>query len=277
VKNSFLKLSLSWKKWIEDNILRGCTIDSMVDVMSLNGFQRSDALALIAEATNELAIPSSIRQGDLPLSASGLNIDGRHLNVLMTLDSPKIALFEQVLSEQECDELVRLSQHRLKKSTIVNSQDGSTDIIEDRSSSGTYFNVREDEFISSIDERLSVLTSMPVEHGEGLQVIQYLPGGEYKAHFDYFPPNEPGSTTHLKQGGQRVCTVVIYLNDVTAGGQTRFPTLGLDIWPKKGSALLFSYCNAEGDLDARTLHAGMPVIQGEKWIATKWVRAKPYA
>ena len=249
----------------------------MVDVMSLNGFQRSDALALIAEATNELAIPSSIRQGDLPLSASGLNIDGRHLNVLMTLDSPKIALFEQVLSEQECDELVRLSQHRLKKSTIVNSQDGSTDIIEDRSSSGTYFNVREDEFISSIDERLSVLTSMPVEHGEGLQVIQYLPGGEYKAHFDYFPPNEPGSTTHLKQGGQRVCTVVIYLNDVTAGGQTRFPTLGLDIWPKKGSALLFSYCNAEGDLDARTLHAGMPVIQGEKWIATKWVRAKPYA
>jgi prolyl 4-hydroxylase len=268
---------VSWKQWIEDNIQRGCTIDSMVDVMSLNGFQRSDALALLAEATNELAIPSSLRQGDLPLSASGLNIDGRHLNVLMTLDSPKIALFEQVLSEQECDELVRLSQYRLKKSTTVNSQDGSTDIIEDRSSSGTYFNVREDEFISSIDERLSVLTSMPVEHGEGLQVIQYLPGGEYKAHFDYFPPNEPGSTTHLKQGGQRVCTVVIYLNDVTAGGQTRFPTLGLDIWPKKGSALLFSYCNAEGDLDARTLHAGMPVIQGEKWIATKWVRARPYA
>ena len=195
----------------------------------------------------------------------------------MTVDSPDIALFDQFLSEDECDELVRMSQYRLKRSTTVNPQDGSTDVIGDRSSSGTYFNVRENEFISRIDERLSVLSSWPVEHGEGLQVIHYLPGGEYKAHFDYFPPNDLGSAVHLKQGGQRACTVVMYLNDVKRGGQTRFPALGLDIWPKKGSALRFSYCNAEGELDARTLHAGMPVIEGEKWIATKWIRVRPYS
>jgi prolyl 4-hydroxylase len=274
---AFPKLSLAWKQWMEVNILRGCSIDSMVDAMTSQGFQRPDALALIDETTNELATRSSLRQGEILEYASELTVNGRHLKVLMNLDSPNIALIGQVLSEEECDELVRLSRHRLKRSTTVNALNGSTDVIADRGSSGTYFNVCEDEFIRRIDERLSILTSMPVEHGEGLQVIQYLPGGEYKAHFDYFPPEEPGSATHLKQGGQRVCTVVMYLNDVAAGGQTRFPSLGLDIWPKKGSALRFTYCDAEGNLDARTLHAGMPVIHGEKWIATKWIRAKAYA
>ena len=116
----------------------------------------------------------------------------------------------------------------------------------------------------------------PVENGEGLQILHYRKGGEYRPHFDYFPPEDPGSQAHLKRGGQRVSTMVIYLSAVEDGGGTNFPEIGLTGIPKKGSAVYFEYCNQDGAIDPLTLHAGMPVLAGEKWIATKWVRQFKY-
>ena len=69
---------------------------------------------------------------------------------------------------------------------------------------------------------------------------------------------------------------MIYLNNPVAGGGTGFPRIGLEIAPVKGNAVLFSYLLPDGTLDERTLHAGLPVIEGEKWIATKWLRERPY-
>jgi putative prolyl 4-hydroxylase alpha subunit len=77
-------------------------------------------------------------------------------------------------------------------------------------------------------------------------------------------------------GGQRIGTVVMYLNDVPEGGETAFPDIGFSAKPIKGSAVYFEYQNADGQLDYRCLHAGMPVIRGDKWIMTKWLRERPY-
>jgi prolyl 4-hydroxylase len=77
-------------------------------------------------------------------------------------------------------------------------------------------------------------------------------------------------------GGQRVATLVIYLNEVAGGGDTVFPRIGLAIKPRSGCGVYFEYCNAAGELDERCLHAGAPVSNGEKWIATKWLRQRPY-
>ena len=134
----------------------------------------------------------------------------------------------------------------------------------------------ENPFIARLDRRIAEVMNWPVENGEGLQILNYQIGGEYKAHFDYFAPADPGSQVHLAHGGQRVSTLVMYLNEVEAGGETVFPDIGLSVVPKKGSAVYFEYCNSLGQVDPLSLHSGMPVIQGEKWIATKWMRQRRY-
>ena len=114
----------------------------------------------------------------------------------------------------------------------------------------------------------------PVENGEGLQILQYRPGAEYKPHYDYFDPNEPGTPTILKRGGQRVATVVMYLSEPAKGGGTTFPDVGLEVAPKRGNAVFFSYDRPHPS--THTLHGGAPVIEGEKWIATKWLRERRF-
>lgn len=116
---------------------------------------------------------------------------------------------------------------------------------------------------------------MPVNHGEGIQILNYANGGEYKPHFDYLPDNE-GGQANMQKGGQRIITIIMYLNNVITGGATIFPEINLNIYPKKGSALYFSYYSTNGEVDPLTLHGGSPVIVGEKWIATKWIREQPY-
>ena len=116
----------------------------------------------------------------------------------------------------------------------------------------------------------------PLENGEGLQILNYQVGAEYKVHFDYFDPANSANKIHLAHGGQRVSTLVIYLNDVESGGETLFPEVKLSVEPTKGSAVYFEYCNSSGQVDAKSLNGGLPVTAGEKWIATKWMRQRPY-
>jgi prolyl 4-hydroxylase len=212
----------------------------------------------------------------LPRDVRRIQTADREVLVAMRIEQPEVALFENLLSTEECDELMELSRVKLKQSTIVDPQTGKYEVIQDRSSYGTFFNVNETPFIAKLDARIAAVMNWPVENGEGLQILNYKIGGEYKPHFDYFPPEHPGSAEHIANGGQRVSTLIIYLNDVDAGGDTIFPPLGLAIRPKKGSAVYFEYVNQEGEIDPHTLHGGAPVTHGEKWIATKWMRAGKY-
>jgi prolyl 4-hydroxylase len=110
----------------------------------------------------------------------------------------------------------------------------------------------------------------PVERGEGLQILRYRPGAQYQPHHDYFDPARPGTPRILERGGQRVGTVVMYLNTPERGGATTFPDAGLSVGPTRGSAVFFSYDRPHPA--TRTLHGGAPVLAGEKWVATKWLR-----
>jgi prolyl 4-hydroxylase len=109
-----------------------------------------------------------------------------------------------------------------------------------------------------------------------LQILHYGLRGEYLPHHDYFDPVDPGTPVILKTGGQRVATLVMYLNTPEEGGATHFPELDLEVKARKGSAVYFEYMNKVGQIDSRSLHAGMPVLAGEKWIATKWLRQSNY-
>jgi len=198
-------------------------------------------------------------------------IDGHVLRVTMGTDEPVVRVLEGMLTAEECDALVAEARPRLQRSLTVNV-DGRHQTDERRTSQGMFFGIGETPLIQRIEQRIARLLDMPVEHGEGLQILHYLPGQEYEPHYDWFDPTHPGFTAITARGGQRVASVVMYLNTPEEGGGTSFPKLGLTVTALRGSAVYFAY---EGG-DESSLHAGMPVIRGEKWIATKWLRERPY-
>ena len=240
----------------------------------------SDAVDLAIDVA--IAPDAVARQPSRPLSMqlaempNTLDTPDRAVEMLFVIESPRVVLFGNLLSDDECDLLISQSRDKLQRSSVVNVSTGAYDIHPHRTSSGTYFKRGENELLRRIEKRIAELVDCPIEQGEPIQVLHYEPGGEYKPHFDYFDPAHPGNKEVLAQGGQRIGTLIMYLNDVTSGGSTVFPEIGLDVLPRKGHAVYFAYCGEARALDARTLHGGSPVGSGEKWIATKWFRQQPY-
>ena len=151
---------------------------------------------------------------------------------------------------------------------------GGQEVNADRTSAGMFFARSENPLVQRIEARIARLLDWPLDHGEGLQVLHYPPGAEYKPHYDYFDPAEPGTPTLLRRGGQRVATLILYLNTPEAGGGTVFPDAHMQVAAQRGNAVFFSYDRPHPD--TRSLHGGAPVLQGEKWIATKWLRERTF-
>jgi prolyl 4-hydroxylase len=200
----------------------------------------------------------------------------REVHMLFALTAPRIVLFGNLLSAEECEQMIEMSRGKLARSSVVNNETGAYDIHPHRTSDGTYFDRGENDLIRRIEQRIADLVQYPEENGEPIQILHYKPGGEYKPHYDYFDPRQPGNEQVLTQGGQRIATLVMYLNDVETGGSTVFPEVGIDVLPRRGNAVYFAYCSETGALDSRSLHGGSPVGGGEKWIATKWFRERQY-
>jgi prolyl 4-hydroxylase len=145
-----------------------------------------------------------------------------------------------------------------------------------RNSEGMFFRLEETPFIASLDRRVSQIMGMPVSHGEGLQVLRYGPGTQSTPHFDFLAASNPANQQSIARSGQRVSSLVIYLNDVPGGGETAFPEAGLSVCARRGSAVFFEYCDSRSQVDPLSLHAGAPVTSGEKWALTKWMRQRPF-
>ncbi|QFY43244.1 2-oxoglutarate-dependent dioxygenase [Candidatus Methylospira mobilis] len=275
----------AWHDWIVTNLRRGCNRQSMIESMVQAQFDAafaSTCIECIAKdmkngASSRLS-PSEPYRYEAGRIASGniIALSDFTVKVAFRLNRPDVVLLEGFMSNAECDELVALSRQKLLPSTIVDPQSGDTKIIAARSSEGTYFQRGENELVRRLERRMSELMNWPVERGEGIQILYYRVGAEYRPHFDYFPVQDPGSAPHLAKGGQRVATLVMYLNDVADGGGTFFPNIGLNVTPLCGSALYFAYANSMSQVDPATLHGGSPVLAGEKWIATKWLRQNQY-
>ncbi|WP_145927215.1 2OG-Fe(II) oxygenase [Jeongeupia sp. USM3] len=280
-------LSPDWQGWITENLQRGCTPMSLVEVMVEKNFDPMFANAVVfqlsSSGTPQPAQPSQPATNGYRYEAPRFNHEGnvirtadRDVRIVSRIGQPVIAVLDGLLSHEECDELIRQSERKLQRSTIVDPQTGKHEVIADRTSFGTFFTLNENDFIARLDARIAAVMNWPIENGEGIQILNYKTAGEYKPHYDYFPTADPGSAAHLANGGQRVSTMVMYLNDVDTGGETIFPELGVSVAPKKGSAVYFEYTNSHGEVDPLTLHGGAPVRDGEKWIATKWMRQRRF-
>ncbi|KQQ84561.1 proline dioxygenase [Xanthomonas sp. Leaf131] len=213
-------------------------------------------------------VPAVLQDND----ASLLDLGDRQVRVLVSLLLPRVVVLGDFLSNAECDALIALAQPRLARSRTVDNVNGAQIVHAARTSDSMCLQLGQDALCQRIEARIARLLDWPVDHGEGLQVLRYATGAEYQPHYDYFDPANAGTPVLLQAGGQRVASLVMYLNTPERGGATRFPEAHLDVAAVKGNAVFFSYDRPHPM--TRSLHAGAPVLAGEKWVATKWLRER---
>jgi prolyl 4-hydroxylase len=198
-------------------------------------------------------------------------------------DSPRAFLYKKLLSDEECAYLINNAKERMTKSTVVDSATGKSMDSDVRTSTGSFYSRGQDEVIRRIEKRLSHISFLPVDNGEGLQILHYVNGQQYKPHEDFF---HDSVNARPENGGQRVATVLMYLTTPEEGGETVFPKAqikttgpgwsdcakeGLAVKATKGDALLFYSLKPNGETDPTSMHGSCPTLKGEKWSATKWI------
>lgn len=209
---------------------------------------------------------------------------------------PRAFHLHDVMSPEECDELLELARPRVRRSTVIDSVTGESKIDPIRTSEQCFLNRGKFPLVTMLENRLARITMLPPYHGEDLQVLKYGVGQKYDAHHDVGELDSKSGAQLAAEGGHRVATVLLYLTDVEEGGETHFPLEGreglerlrrghidyktceggLRVAPRAGDALLFWNVHPNATLDKRALHGGCPVVRGEKWVATKWIRDKSF-
>jgi prolyl 4-hydroxylase len=272
------------RQWIVEQAQAGHSAESVLKSMLASGWAEDVAVEAMESTLRGHLESQAVAQGlsaavrvpDAKLDESPLYLDAgdRRVHVLQAMYEPRIVVFGDLLSHEECDELIQIATPRMARSLTVAIKTGGEEVNADRTSNGMFFQRGENDLVTRIETRIAHLLDWPMENGEGLQILHYTPGTEYKPHYDYFDPNEPGTPTILRRGGQRVATIVMYLSEPEKGGGTTFPDIHMEVSPKRGNAVFFSYERPHPS--TKTLHGGAPVLAGEKWIATKWLRERKF-
>jgi prolyl 4-hydroxylase len=212
--------------------------------------RRRQALALVE--TMKLdgeGNPGSAPQGE-PLSAS-----------------PAITLFPRLFTAGECEYLRQLAEPLFAPSTVF---DSSRRLVRDpirTSDGGTIHWLIEDPAVHALNRRLAAATGTSAEQGEAIQILRYRPGQQYHPHLDFVRVSE----------NDRVLTALVYLNHDYAGGETCFVKTGLKVKGRTGDVLVFRNAAPDGGPDPMAEHAGLPVANGTKYLASRWIRAKRWA
>jgi prolyl 4-hydroxylase len=181
--------------------------------------------------------------------------------------SPDIILVERLLAPEECKYLISLAEPRVQPAYVGNEASGGRRLDPMRSSYDSCFGPGEEDLVlHRINRRIARATGTKYEWGEPLHILRYLPGQEYRRHMD----------TIAGAANQRFWTALVYLNDGYKGGETDFPRLDIRVEGAAGDALLFCSLDKNGRPDPLTEHAGLPVTQGVKWLATRWIRQSAY-
>lgn len=179
---------------------------------------------------------------------------------------PVIKVFRKLLSAHECDYLIALAEPQLQPSFVINPNTGRRMPHPVRTSMGMNFGpTSEDLVVRRLNERLARVSDTDVACGEPLHVLRYTPGQEYRPHNDALPG----------EMNQRDWTVLVYLNSGYRGGGTQFDRIGVEFAGGPGDALIFRNVDAVGQPEPLTRHAGLPVLDGVKWLATRWIRRNP--
>lgn len=187
--------------------------------------------------------------------------------------SPAIRACESFIEPAWCVHLKALAQPLLQPAQVYDFRERQLRRDPMRSNCNAAFTVADtDLIVQLIRARIARAAGVPQDHLEPPEVLNYRPGEQYRLHVDFFHPSVPHFADIIRERGQRTQTLLIYLNEDYAGGETEFPKLGIKFRGRCGEALLFENVNAAGDGDMRTAHAGTPVASGQKWLFSQWIR-----
>ena len=186
---------------------------------------------------------------------------------------PRVRVFEGLVSPAVCDWIVAHARGRLQPAVVYNGAQGAG-VSRTRTNSAAELTLHDGDLMAqAVRERLAAAAGLPVMHMEAPQVLHYTVGQQFVPHVDFFDAANASEAVEMAEGGQRVATALLYLNDEgLEGGETEFPRLGFNYRGRKGDALVFFNVDAAGQPDRRTLHAGLPPTRGEKWLLSQWFR-----
>jgi prolyl 4-hydroxylase len=205
---------------------------------------------------------------EAPVAASILRQAG-----VQRIPSPKLTLFvrRDFLSAELCAALIAQIDAVRRPSTIA---DATGDDGFRTSETGDLD--ADDPVVREVEAAITALTGLDPAHGEPLQGQRYAVGQEFKGHTDYFEPNGADFERYCSVAGNRTWTVMIYLNEPEAGGATRFKAVDKIIQPETGKLVCWNNRRPDQSMNPATLHQGMKVRAGTKYVVTKWFRERPW-
>ena len=184
------------RQWILDQTRAGFSAEAILQSMRQAGWQEDVALAALEDTLKgflqdlqqsgeqKLPIATQYPWIDLEDHPRELDLGDRRVQVLSALRQPQIVVLGGLLSNEECDALIAAAEPRMARSLIVQTATGGDELSPDRTSRGMFFERGENPVVQRLEARLARLVNWPVDHGEGLQVLHYREGAEYKPHYD---------------------------------------------------------------------------------------------
>lgn len=201
------------------------------------------------------------------VGAMALDAEGNPLRVPAgerLADRPQATFFRGAFSPAECAFLCMLAEPSYERAQVVLERNDTIRAFVRTADGSAIHWLIEDPATHAINRRLAALTRSDVTQGEPLQMLRYRPGQEYRPHYDF-----------LDEPNRRVMTALIYLNDDYEGGETAFPNIGLNVKGRTGDVLTFTSLGPDGKLEPLSRHAGLPVVRGTKYLASRWIREAP--
>lgn len=283
------EFSLDWKDWIKTNVDAGKDRDGIFKILLDEGYSFAaiekemsySPTRPTSELNNPLKVAASLAARRLESSQNnpsnnlvgnnGASILKQQIYIpnaeIFKSDKIDLRTIENFLTAKECEKIISRIKPKLRPSQVSDFQvDKSV-----RTSQTCDLGRIDDPFIREIDDRICKLIGINRAYSEVIQGQYYEVGQEFKAHTDFFDPDE--FDAHCKISGQRTYTVMIYLNDVEQGGETCFKRLGAMFKPQAGKVVLWNNLNPDGTTNMESLHQANPVEKGYKAIITKWFRS----
>lgn len=259
-------------------LAQGKSPDQVVADLAAAGWHAGSARRLVEEAQipqRSAAQAIRVPAADLGGLPSRLRVGGRQLRLQVRSHHPDACLFGNFASSAECAAIMAAAQPGLVRSQVVVADGelaGTGTESYYRTSEQAVMRHGEHVVVDRLAARLAELTRWPLEYMENPQVVRYRPGEDFSPHHDFFDPE--AHDERIRRDGQRLATAIAYLNTPSLGGMTALLDIELEIYPHRGSLLLFSYANADEGSASR--HSGVPVAAGEKWIMSFFLRDRPY-
>jgi prolyl 4-hydroxylase len=255
----------SWKFWIWDNVRRGSPKRELANILLSKGF--SETLIL-----NELRLTSISDQKIPTIDFNRLTQD---FGAEKLSDSLNIFKIKNVLTKEECCNIIEVIKDHCKPSTTIDYVNGGNQRNDFRTSSTANLYRKINPAVGVVEDAILKVVGIPERYSEQVQGQYYQVGQEFKPHFDTLFPNNDQGKKELELRGNRTWTAMVYLNDTPKGGHTKFTEIGIETVPEMGTMILWQ--NTEnGENIKNSKHWGMPVEEGEKFILTKWFREKEY-